>query len=78
MGRRVDAERLFAENRAVANRRAVIAAALGDVDSTFEALERMMADEPHRVAQHLIQPEFALLRGHPRRAALRRALGLER
>ena len=77
-GRRADAERLFAEQRAVANRRAVIAAALGDVDVTFEALERMMADEPHRVAQHLIQPEFALLRGHPRRAALRRALGLER
>jgi serine/threonine-protein kinase len=77
-GRRADAERLFAEHRAVANRAAVIAAALGDVDGTFEALERMMADEPHRVAQHLIQPEFALLRGNPRRAALRRALGLER
>ena len=78
MGRRADAERLYAEHRAVANRAAVIAAALGDVDGAFEALERQIADEPHRVAQHLIQPEFALLRGHPRRAALRRALGLER
>ena len=61
-GRRADAERLYAEQRAVANRRAVIAAALVDVDATFEALERQMADEPHRVAQRLIQPEFALLR----------------
>ncbi len=78
VGRRADAERLYAEHRAVANRAAVIAAALGDVDGTFEALERQITDEPHRVAQHLIQPEFALLRGHPRRAALRRALGLER
>jgi tetratricopeptide (TPR) repeat protein len=77
-GRRADAERLYAQHRAVANRAAVIAAALGDVDATFAALEQMMADEPHRVAQHLIQPEFALLRGHPRRAALHRALGLER
>ena len=78
VGRRADAERLYAEHRAVANRRAVIAAALGDRDGVFDALEQMMADEPHRVAQHLIQPEFALLRGDPRRAALRRALGLER
>ena len=78
VGRRADAERLYAEHRAVANRAAVIAAALGDVDGAFEALERQITDEPHRVAQHLIQPEFALLRGHPRRAALRRALGLER
>ena len=78
VGRRADAERLYAEHRAVANRAAVIAAALGDVDGTLEALERQITDEPHRVAQHLIQPEFALLRGHPRRAALRRALGLER
>ena len=30
VGRRADAERLYAEHRAVANRRAVIAAALGD------------------------------------------------
>ena len=66
------------QHQAVANRKAVIAAALGDVDATFDALERQMVDEPHRVAQHLIQPEFALLRGHPRRTALRRALGLER
>ena len=63
VGRRADAERLYAEHRAVANRRAVIAAALGDRDRVFDALEQMMADEPHRVAQHLIQPEFALLRG---------------
>ena len=77
-GRRADAERIYAEHRTVANRRAVIAAALGDRDRVFDALEQMMADEPHRVAQHLIQPEFALLRGHPRRLALRQALGLER
>jgi tetratricopeptide (TPR) repeat protein len=76
-GRMADAQRLLAAHRGVANRRAVIAAALGDRDRVFDALEEMMADEPHRVAQHLIQPEFALLRGHPRRTALRRALGLE-
>ena len=76
-GRGDEAKRLYATHQAVANRKAVIAAALGDVDATFDALERMMIDEPHRVAQHLFQPEFALLRGNPRRTALRRTLGLE-
>jgi TolB-like protein len=77
-GRRSEAEKLYAVHQSYPYRKAVIAAALGNKDLAFEALELMMVDEPHRVAGALTYPEFSLLRGDPRRSTLRRALGLER
>jgi eukaryotic-like serine/threonine-protein kinase len=78
VGRRSEAEKLYAEHERYPYRKAVISAALGNKDRTFEALDEMMRDEPHRVANALAYPEFALLRGDPRLAALRRSLGLGR
>ena len=54
----------------------VIAAALGDLDGAFEALDRMAEKEPHRVAVLLTYPEMAPLRDDPRLAAFRRRFGL--
>jgi len=53
----------------------LILAGLGDKDGTFEALDRMTALGPQRVGLYLSYPEFALLRGDPRLAALHRRLG---
>jgi TolB-like protein/Tfp pilus assembly protein PilF len=75
-GRRADAERLAAANRGYPFREAIIHAALGDNDRSFEALERMRVSEPQRLPIVLVQPEMAGLRGDPRFATLRQKLKL--
>jgi eukaryotic-like serine/threonine-protein kinase len=75
-GRRPDAERLAAANRGYPFREAIIHAALGNRDRSFEALERMRVSEPQRLPIVLVQPEMAGLRGDPRFETLRRKLKL--
>jgi TolB-like protein len=57
-------------------RQALIYAALGDKDRTFEALNRAVDLVPHRTAFTLACPEMALLRGDPRLDVLKRKLNL--
>jgi hypothetical protein len=72
VGRRDEAERLAARHQNYPHRLAIIYAALGDNDRTFEALDRLALLEPHRVLDDLSEPEFAGLRSDPRFAALLR------
>jgi hypothetical protein len=57
-------------------RQALIYAALGDRDRTFEALTRAADVLPQRTVLLLVYPEMALLRGDPRLAVLRRKFNL--
>lgn len=75
-GRRADAEALAAATRGYPFREAIIYAALGDKDRSFEALERMRDSEPQRLPIVLVQPEMEGLRGDPRFAVLRKKLKL--
>ena len=75
-GRRADAETLLADSQRSTSGLAIIYAALGDKDRTFEALEQVAAVRPHHVAQLLKNPEMAVLRGDQRLVALRARLGL--
>jgi tetratricopeptide (TPR) repeat protein len=75
-GRRDEAERLADKHQNYPHRRAIIYAALGDKDRTFEALDRLAELEPHRVVDLLAYPELAGLRGDPRFVALRRKFNL--
>ncbi len=75
-GRRAEAEALAAEHEDSPSGLAIIYAALGDKDRTFEALEQMAVVQPHHVGRMLINPEMAVLRGDPRLAALRKKFGL--
>jgi TolB-like protein/Flp pilus assembly protein TadD len=75
-GRRDEAERLAARHQDYPHRRAIIYAALGDKDHTFEALDQLALLEPHRVVDLLSYPELSGLRSDPRFAALRRKFGL--
>jgi TolB-like protein len=75
-GRRDEAERLAARHQDYPHRRAIIYAALGDKDRTFEALDRLADLEPHRVVDLLSYPELAGLHDDPRFAALRRKFNL--
>ena len=75
-GRRDEAERLAARHQNYPHRLAIIYAALGDKDRTFEALDRLALLEPHRVVDDLSDPELAGLRSDPRFAALRRRFNL--
>ena len=75
-GRRDEAERLAARHQDYPHRRAIIYAALGDKDRTFEALDQLALLEPHRVVDLLSYPELSALRSDPRFAALRRRFGL--
>lgn len=74
-GRRSEVERM-AETHDEPYRLALINAALGNKDRTFEELNRAARTVPHRVAEALAYPEMRLLRGDPRRAALRKMLRL--
>ena len=76
LGRRAEVERLALEHRGFPNREAVIHAALGDLDRSLEALERMMISEPQRVPILLTYPEMAALHDDPRLAAFRQRFGL--
>jgi len=73
-GRQAEAAQMAAQTT-FPNEQALILAGLGDKDGTFEALDRMTALGPQRVGLYLSYPEFALLRGDPRLAALHRRLG---
>jgi tetratricopeptide (TPR) repeat protein len=75
-GRRADAEKLALAHRGQPFHEAGIYAALGDKDRAFDALNRALVREPHRVAWVLACPEMAGLRGDPRFAALRERLNL--
>jgi TolB-like protein len=75
-GRRVEAEKMAASNKGNPFAEAMIYAAMGDVDRTFEALERTAVSQPQRVGSLLIAPEMAVLRGDPRLAAFRKKVGL--
>jgi hypothetical protein len=70
-------ERLIAAHRSEhPYRQALIYAALGDKDRTFEALNGAVDLAPHRTAQMLVYPEMALLGGDARLDALRTRLNL--
>jgi serine/threonine-protein kinase len=75
-GRRADVERM-AETHDEPYRLALIHAALGNRDRTFEELNRAAETVPHRVAELLAYPEMRLLRGDPRLATLRTRLRLQ-
>ena len=75
-GRRADAEKLAAVHKGYPLREAPIYAALGDNTRAFDALNRAVIREPHRVTWVLQYPELAGLRGDRRLAALQRRLNL--
>lgn len=76
-GRTADVERLVAADRdGHPYRQALMFAALGDRDRTFEALTAAAGLAPSRTALLLASPEMALLRGDARLAPLRRRLNL--
>jgi predicted Zn-dependent protease len=75
-GRRAETEALASEHKDFPSDLAIVHAALGNKDRTFEALARMAAVQPHHVGRMLINPEMAVLRGDPRLMALRKRFGL--
>ncbi len=75
-GRRDEAEKFAANAAPNAMTQALTFAGLGDKDRTLEALDRLAALGAVRVGRALHSPEFALLRGDPRAAALRKKVGL--
>jgi eukaryotic-like serine/threonine-protein kinase len=74
-GRRAEVEQ-WAAVHVEPYRLALIHAALGNKDRTFEQLDRAAEIVPHRVARLLSYPEMRLLRGDARLAALRKKLRL--
>jgi TolB-like protein len=75
-GRRAAAETMVAQAGDSFSDLAIIYAALGDKDRTFDALERMAVVQPHHVGDILINPEMVVLHGDPRLTALRERFGL--
>jgi TolB-like protein len=73
-GRREQAEQMAREEQDFPFRLMFIQAALGNRPAALDALERMRAEEPQRVALAMVQPELAMLRGDPRWQAVRRSL----
>jgi serine/threonine-protein kinase len=73
-GRRDAVEKLAIAHQGYPFRLAFIYAALGDENRALEALERMFATEPQRLALTMMQPELAMLRDDARWIALRRKL----
>jgi hypothetical protein len=77
-GRRDEAIRLAeAHENDHPYRQALIYAALGDKDRTFEALDRAADIHPNRTALLLVYPEMRLLRGDTRLVALRQKLNIQ-
>jgi TolB-like protein/Tfp pilus assembly protein PilF len=74
-GRRAEVER-WSEVHEEPYRLALIHAALGNKDRTFEELEKAAEIVPHRVVLLLAYPEMRLLRGDPRLGPLRKKLQL--
>jgi hypothetical protein len=77
-GRRAAAEKLVAAQKGYPLRVAGIYTALGDKGRAFDALNRALIREPHRVAWVLQYQEVAGLRGDPRFTALQERLNLPR
>jgi TolB-like protein/Tfp pilus assembly protein PilF len=75
-GRRDEAERLAAVLSDNAFLQTLVFAGMGDADRAFESLDRMAELGPVRIGRVLALPELALLRGDPRREALRKRVGL--
>jgi tetratricopeptide (TPR) repeat protein len=75
-GNRAAAERLLDAHKGFPIRELGIYIALGDMDHAFEALERALVTDPHRIALHLMGPEMAAVRADPRYASIRRRLKL--
>jgi tetratricopeptide (TPR) repeat protein len=75
-GNRAAAERLLDAHKGFPIRELGIYIALGDMDRAFDALERMLVRDPQRIALHLMAPEMAAVRAHPRYASIRRRLKL--
>ena len=73
-GRRAEAEALLAQPPHHPARLVIISAGLRDKDRTFEALERMAAENDPRVGRYITFPELAFIRDDPRMAAFRRKL----
>jgi predicted Zn-dependent protease len=70
-GRRGEAERLAEAWERHSYALAVVAAALGDIRLSVEAVNRVAEVEPHRLGRLLIEPELAAVREDPRVRALR-------
>ncbi len=75
-GRREEAEQIAAGSGLNPFNQAAIFACLGDKDRTFEALDRAAVVGPIPIGRKLNSPEFELLGGDPRLAALRKKVGL--
>lgn len=73
-GRRNEVETMAQEEQDFPFRLLFIQAALGNRQAALDALDRMRADEPQRVALAMMQPELAMLRDEPRWGAVRRSL----
>ena len=75
-GRGEEAEKVAAASSFNPISQATIFACLGDKDRSFAALDRAAAAGPCRIGRALTWPEMSLLRGDPRRKALRKKVGL--
>lgn len=75
-GRREEAEKLVASFPRAPFPSTFVFAGLGDKARTLEALELVAAQGPVRLGRILTFPEFALIRGDLRLAALRKKVGL--
>jgi tetratricopeptide (TPR) repeat protein len=76
LGHREEAERLAAALAAEPHRQMLIYGGLGDKERAFEALERVVAQNPWRAATWMIRPEVAIVRNDPRYRVIRHRLGL--
>jgi serine/threonine-protein kinase len=75
-GRREEADKLAANGSLSPFSQAQIFACLGDMDGTFEALERASTTGPVRMGRLLRFQGYSMLRGDPRMKALRKKVGL--
>lgn len=73
-GRRAEAEAIAARASAPARQQLLIYGGLGDKDRAFEALERLVTENPWRAATWMMRPEVKILRDDPRFAEIRRRL----
>jgi hypothetical protein len=73
-GRREEVEKMAKEEQGFPFRLMFIEAALGKREAALDALQRMRAGEPQRVALAMMQPELSMLRHEPRWLAVRRSL----
>ena len=75
-GRREEVEKMAQAEQDFPFRLMFIEAALGRREAALDALQRMRAGEPQRVALAMMQPELSMLRDEPRWRAVRRSLNV--